>query len=55
MTKEPIFAVPNHRIPPLLFLPGIHVFTNQNKKKNCEEIKITKTKGEGMIDLTNLE
>ena len=30
MKKLPFFAIPNHRPPPLRFLPGIHVFRNQN-------------------------
>ena len=54
MTKQLIFAIPNHRPPPLLFLPGIYVFTNQKKKK-MKEIRIKATKGKGRTDITNLE
>ena len=32
MKKCPFFALPNHWPLPLQFLPGIHVFTNQNLK-----------------------
>ena len=38
MKKHPFFAKPNHRPPPLQFLLGIYVFSNNNKKsRNLDE------------------
>ena len=49
MKKSPFVAVTSHRSPPLRFLPGIYVLTNQNLKLSIN------TKGEGTIDTPNKE
>ena len=49
MTKPPIFPVPNHQPPPQVYMGLL------TKIKNCEKIRMSDTKEEGLIYITNLE